>query len=152
MSRFVSFFLLSIFISVSSNFVLNFNTYQIWFFFLIFFCVILFLCMTAINLLIFVSMRKYSCEFLLTGVLVFKFRGRLGLFHTSNFPSLLVTYTLMTMCNSSLEVWKTLCLSVCLFLVVFLFSKIFQKIKLCYVVDWAWLHCNCGLHIINWFV
>jgi hypothetical protein len=41
---------------------------------------------------------------LLTGVLVFKFRGRLGLFHTSNFSSLLVTYKLMTMCNSSLEV------------------------------------------------
>jgi len=102
----------------------------IYVFFFIFLCHFIFMYdSSAINLLIFVSMRKYFCEFLLTGVLVFKFRGRLGLFHTSNFPSLLVTYTLMTMCTSSLKVWKILCLSVCLFLVVFLFSKIFQKIK-----------------------
>jgi uncharacterized membrane protein len=55
---------------------------------------------------------------------VFKFGGRPDFFHTLMFPSgnVFLYYTLRTICNSSLGVWKNT-LFVCLFVYLFFCSR-----------------------------
>jgi hypothetical protein len=70
----------------------SFPFYFLYILFLSFFIlVILFLSLTAINCLMFVSRRNIVVSFV-DRCLVFKFGGIPGLFHTSDFPSLLVMY------------------------------------------------------------
>jgi hypothetical protein len=62
-----------------------FCTFSFFCFVLILFLVILFLFLIVINLMMPIFVRKYGCKFM-KGVLVFKFRGCSGLFHTLMFP------------------------------------------------------------------
>jgi pilus assembly protein TadC len=65
---------------------------------------------------------------LLTSALVFKF-GRLPSFFTPwrflTSGNVLLYYTLRAMCNSSLGVWKTLCLLIFVFVIICLFLFVF---------------------------
>jgi hypothetical protein len=70
-------------------------------------------------------------------------------FHTSMFPyfcNVFLHYTLRTMCNSSLGVWKNI-LSFCWFVCLFIIAYFFFKKKI-FVVKFE-LNCNYGLHFIG---
>jgi hypothetical protein len=70
---------------------------------------------------------------LLTGVLVSKF-GRLPSFFTPlrflTSGNVLLYYTLRAMCNSSLGVWKTLCLFIFVFVIIIFFFVFLCKKKM----------------------
>jgi hypothetical protein len=125
---------------------------MIYFSFFILVLVILFSFLTAINLMMLIFVRKFCYKFSLTGALVFKFGGRPAFFTPRCFlPSgnVFLYYTLRTMCNSSLWVWKdTIYLFVLICLFVFnMFVK--KKKKKCYVVVKYELSCNYDLHFIG---
>jgi hypothetical protein len=94
---------------------------------------------------------------LLTGVLVSKF-GRLPSFFTPlrflTSGNVLLYYTLRAMCNSSLGVWKTLCLFIFVFVIIIIIFCLFvqkkkKKKNLCYLFVKFELNCDCDVHFIG---
>jgi hypothetical protein len=100
--------------------------------------------LTAIDLVMCVSMRNIAVS-LWQVCSCLSLRDALGFFTLWCFltsSNVFLYYTLRTMCNSSLGVWKNT-LSVCLFIFICPFcskKKKKRKKKFCYVFDWAWLH------------